>query len=232
MLLLLLFGLDFGRVFVGYVNLTNSARIAANFAAQNPNAWGANPDATAQAEYQRLVTADGSDTNCALPSPVPTPAFPNGNGIGSPASVSLTCQFRLITPVIGAIVGNSLNVSASAAYPIRSGLILGIPITAALPTPTPSPTPAPTPTPVGTPTPTPLATPTPAMCTVPNLIGRNTRQADQYWGTGGQGAGFTTPVIFNPAVGNGNNNNYNIGHQSLSPGQSMPCSGTSITVTP
>src|SRR6476659_5639717 len=39
MLLLMLTALDFGRVYLGYINLQNMARIAANFAADNPSAW-------------------------------------------------------------------------------------------------------------------------------------------------------------------------------------------------
>lgn len=235
LMLLLLFGLDFGRVFLGDVNLNNTTKVAANFAAQNPTAWNAAPNANdlaVQAEYQRLVTTDATGTNCTLPSPIPTPDFPSGTGIGSTASVRISCSFSLITPVISNIVGNSLTVSASAAFPIRAGVIAGIPVAAAVPTPTATPIP----TPVGTPTPTPLATPAPTpvpLCIVPNLIGVNTQQADRYWGTNpGQGAGFTTPVIFNPAVGQGNNNNYVIGSQNPRAGQSLPCNSTSITVTP
>src|SRR5947209_4320826 len=54
-LVLVLFGLDFGRVFLGWVTLTTATREAANYAAMNPDAWGASPNATVQAEYARLV---------------------------------------------------------------------------------------------------------------------------------------------------------------------------------
>jgi hypothetical protein len=83
------------------------------------------------------------------------------------------------------------------------------------------------------------------MCTVPNLVGVNTQNAQYYWGAGhtgngnGQdpgnitGAGFLSSVIFNPSVGNGNGNNYTIGHQSLLSGTSLACdASTVITVTP
>ena len=42
-LFLTLIALDFGRVYLGYINLQNMARIASNFAANHPDAWGANP---------------------------------------------------------------------------------------------------------------------------------------------------------------------------------------------
>src|SRR3954469_8162081 len=105
-LLLVLFGLDFGRVFLGWVTLTNAAREAANFAAMNPTAWGLHPSATVQAEYARLVAAETTGANCTMPNPVPVPTFPNGTSLGSPANVQITCQFHLITPVIGNILGN------------------------------------------------------------------------------------------------------------------------------
>ena len=38
-LLMILFGLDFGRVFLGWVSLNQAAREAANYAAMNPTAW-------------------------------------------------------------------------------------------------------------------------------------------------------------------------------------------------
>src|SRR6476660_9797579 len=51
-LLLTLIALDFGRIYLGYINLQSMARIAANFASNNPDAWGATPDAAVQAKYK------------------------------------------------------------------------------------------------------------------------------------------------------------------------------------
>ncbi len=220
-MLLLLFGLDFGRVFLGYVTLNSSTKVAANFAAQNPTAWNATPTASdlqAQAEYVRLITINASGTDCALPNPIPTPSFPGGTGIGSPASVGVTCVFKLITPLISNIVGSSLKVSASSAFPIRAGVIGGIPVVIPLPTPTPSPVPTPIPTPVGSPSPTPAP-----MCTVPDLTHSNTANAQNRWSN----AGFTGLLIFNPLVPP----NYNINAQSLPPNSSAACT-SNITVTP
>src|SRR5690242_17923086 len=98
-LLIVLFGLDFGRVFLGWISLTNASREAANYAAMNPSAWGATPNATIQAEYARLVTAETTGINCTMPNPIPVPTFPNGSTLGSPATVSMTCKFHLITPI-------------------------------------------------------------------------------------------------------------------------------------
>src|SRR6476620_9770001 len=128
LMFLLLMGLDFGRVFLGWVNLNNAVRIAANYAALNPNAWNVPTDTVVLNEYQRLLSADAGVTNCALPNPAPPPTFPNGTALGQPAVVSIRCTFQILTPVIGAVVGNGVAVSATAAFPIRFGAILGMPL--------------------------------------------------------------------------------------------------------
>ena len=75
-LLMILFGLDFGRVFLGWVSLNQAAREAANYAAMNPAAWTLPYNLAVQAEYARLVTTEASNINCTLQTPVPDPTFP------------------------------------------------------------------------------------------------------------------------------------------------------------
>lgn len=228
-LLLVLFGLDFGRVFLGWVTLTNAVREAANFAAMNPSAWGSEPNFAIQAEYARLVTTETADANCTMPVPLPDPTFPSGTTLGSPADVSITCHFSLITPVISNILGNAIAVTASSAYPVRSGIIEGVPTPSPSPTPTPTPAPTPTPTagPSATPGPTPAPTPTPSAaptatpaptCIVPNLVSIRTNQATNHWSQAGFVAGN---LVFSPLVGPGNN--YTIKAQSLLAGTSVAC---------
>jgi len=233
-LLLVLFGLDFGRVFLGWVSLTNATREAANFAAMNPDAWGATPNMTVQAEYARLVNAETANANCTMPTTIPSPTFPSGTSIGSPALVTVTCSFRLITPIISSIVGSAVAVTASSAFPVRTGDIEGIPVETAAPTasPTAAPTAAPTGAPTSAPTAAPSATPTAAptvaptatpaaQCTVPNLKNKQTSAAPATW----TAAGFTaTHLVFSPLVGP--TNNYKINDQSLTPGTSALCSAT------
>jgi Flp pilus assembly protein TadG len=232
-LLLVLFGLDFGRVFLGWVTLTNAAREAANYAAMNPTAWGSEPNFAVQAEYARLVTTETTGANCTMPDPIPDPTFPSGTSLGSPADVSITCHFSLITPVISQIVGNAVAVTAASAFPVRAGIIEGIPTPSPSPTPTPTPAPTatPTPGPTATPTPVPTATPSPTptpagtpsptatpMCTVPNMHNVNTSAATARW----TGAGFVAGnLIFSPLVGPGNN--YSIKDQSRTAGTSVAC---------
>jgi hypothetical protein len=254
LLLMLLIALDFGRIFLGWVGLNNAARIAANYAAVNPNAWGAAPNATLQAEYQRLVDAETTKLSCTLPTTVPDPTFPSGKTIGFPAEARITCQFTVITPIIGQIVGAGLPVTASAAFPIRSGSIGGVPadpvvpIPSPTPTPTPSPVPSPSPTPTPdpnasptptpdpnvtpTPTPTPTPSPTPSPsptpnpnCTVPNLKNENTAAVQALWNA----AGFTTNVVFDPLVSA--TSHYEVKSQSINQNQSRPCATTILTVS-
>jgi len=256
-LLVILAGLDFGRVFLGWVELHAMARHGADFAAENPEAWNTtNPDTAAKAEYLRQMQAEASGINCTLPSPLPAPSFVNGvngsNGIGTPVTVRVTCQFSLLTPIISALLGNPLPVTASAAFPVRNGAILGIPTArpsgtpapTAIPTPSPAPiiTPVPTATPVGatpTPAPTPTAvptaspSPTPAMCVVPNLVGDDVKFADDYWSTKGHGinagARFLTTLIFSPLVANKDSGE--VATQSIPAGANRPCATTAMTVT-
>ena len=130
LLLLALIAVDFGRIYLGYINLQNMARIAANFAANHPNAWiPGSLDTVTIAKYQNQVLADAAATNCTLnPSTPADPVFTdtNGNGqvrdIGDKVSVAFTCRFSVITPIIGRIVGGTVNVSASSAFPIKSAI--------------------------------------------------------------------------------------------------------------
>ena len=127
-LLLTLIAIDFGRVYLGWVNLQNMARVAANYAANHPTAWATN-DATAKAAYQNQILADAKANNCALPlmagkQTAPDPTFPGGTNIGGTAEVRLTCTFRILTPLIGNVVGSggNLAVGASSIFPIKTAM--------------------------------------------------------------------------------------------------------------
>jgi PKD repeat protein len=133
-LLILMLGLDFGRIYLGWINLNNTARIAANFAATNAIAMaGTGPSHNAAvARYRQLIANDAQAINCTLnPDPVPDPAanlgvlYPGGTDVGQTAHVGIDCDFGVLTPVISNIVGNAVKVSASADFPIRQGIIAG-----------------------------------------------------------------------------------------------------------
>ena len=133
LLLLTLVALDFGRVYLGWINLQSMSRIAANLAANNPTAWQGGGDAAVKAKYQNQIRSDAAATNCNLPTvggvqtaPAPVFADTGGNGaasdIGDSATVSLSCTFNLITPGIKNIVGGSVTVSALSVFPVKSGM--------------------------------------------------------------------------------------------------------------
>lgn len=245
-LLIVLIGLDFGRAFMALVELNNTVRVAANFAAMHPDAWNAlNPDTVQQAQYQTLIANEWTGIDCERPSPVSDPVFPGGGGIGQPAKVTITCHFHPLTPLIERVLGNSVAVTGTAAFPIRSGTIENIPVTAvptSTPAPTPTPTPSPTPTvgptptlapgvtpaptasPSPTPPPTPVPTPTPVpVCTVPDLRGLKPDEVGGAWAA----KGFTQSVVFSPLA----QGNAKIKTQSLAAGLNKQCDATVITVS-
>ena len=138
LMLILLITIDFGRVFLGWVELNNAARIGANFAANHPDAWGTPGNSTDAATYKTLIGNDAAAINCTLPNPVPTPTFPDGSVLGGRSQVDLTCQFSLITPFLGGVLPNPVIVGASAVFPIQNGTVAGLSIGAGTPPPLPN----------------------------------------------------------------------------------------------
>lgn len=222
-LLIVLVAIDFGRAFSGYVTLTNATRIGANYAASHPTAWDTpgNPD---RDEYEELILRDTDVANCDLvPEEPVAPKFTDGSDTGTSSTdvgdrvdVGLSCTFQPITPIISAIVGSSLMMSANSDFAVRAGTVAGVPI------PPPAP-PGPTPTPGPGTTPTPTPTPTPPCLTVPNLAApapETVGQARAEWNA----AGFTGS--FSP---NGQNNK-TVLNQTIAPGScAAPSSAISVT---
>jgi hypothetical protein len=244
-MLIVMFGIDFGRAYMGWVSLQNASRIAANYAGTHPAAlnWSSASDPD-RIRYEQFINADFSTANCQL-APPPTPVFIDGpdagsttTDIGDSALVKLTCNFRFATPFIGAVLGNPLTMAASSQFVVRTGEYdpSVLPTIPPFPTPTPVPTPTATPTPIPTPTPTPggtpgptptaapTATPTPAPCFAPELSNHRKNEAQALWNA----KGFTTTVLYKP--GNGN---YLIASQEGAiGGQGYPCTSTIVTVGP
>jgi PKD repeat protein len=127
LLLLLLIAIDFGRIYLGWVNLQQMARLASNYAADHASAWGTPGDATVRARYQSLVLNDARKIDCTLPPALPDPVFAGGTAIGQQVKVTFNCQFGLITPVIGQIIGNSILATADSTYPIKQGIVATVP---------------------------------------------------------------------------------------------------------
>ena len=84
-------------------------------------------DPAAVATYNKLVTDDATATNCTPPAPLPPPTYTPDTALGSSATVQVSCSFKIFTPIISSILGNSVTVSSSAVFPIRKGVIAGVP---------------------------------------------------------------------------------------------------------
>lgn len=123
MVLLLLIALDFGRVFLGWISLNNAARVGANYAALNPNeSWGSGT------EFQALMDDNVGVINCTRnPDPAAAPVFGPTKDPGELVRVDLTCDFPVLTPIISAVLGGTVSVSSSSAFPITYGCLADCP---------------------------------------------------------------------------------------------------------
>jgi PKD repeat protein len=132
LLLIVLVAIDFGRIYLGYVNLQQMARVAGAYASDHASAWKVPNNAAKLAAYQNLVANDAAAINCELPKVagkvhVPDPAFPAGFDMGDPIQINIPCNFDVLTPIISQIIGGKIAVSASTTYPIREGVVATVP---------------------------------------------------------------------------------------------------------
>jgi hypothetical protein len=172
MLLLLATVADFGRLFYTQITVENAARAGALVAARTPASYTGScslPPAPANkigcaivAESRGSgVTVDASEVNVACEdlagnavgcSPSPQPA--------TRSRVSINKSFGFLMPLLSAILGNTVAVSASVAADQQvlppAATFVPVPSSTPAPTPTPAPTASPTPTPTPTPTPSPV----------------------------------------------------------------------------
>jgi Flp pilus assembly protein TadG len=219
LMLIVLLGLDFGRVFFGWVGLNNASRIGASYAAAHPTAWGSPGSAAERDSYEAQILADAAALNCTLPGTLPEPTFAAGTDLGDTAQVTLSCTFTLLTPIVSQLLGNAITIQADSVFPIRAGVAGTVPVSSAVPTPSPSPSATPT----ATPDPSATPAPTPAQCQIPSFVGAKANNAQAIWFT----AGFTTTVTITRPP----NGNYTITNQSPGIGGQMAnCDTTLITV--
>ena len=127
LLVLVLGALDLGRAFYSWVTLNNSARVAANYAAADPSAaFGAGSQYQSDVNSEGLASLSGV---CANAGGIPAPTFADTTvdtntttkDLGDTATVAISCNFRLITPIISAIVGNNIQLTASSTFTVRTG---------------------------------------------------------------------------------------------------------------
>ncbi|MDO8485959.1 MAG: pilus assembly protein [Candidatus Limnocylindrales bacterium] len=258
--MLLLFGtvLDFGRLFYSQITVENTARAGVLVAARAPTSYtgdcplpaadtnkigcaiGAESRGSGVTVGSAEVTVTCEDLSGTTLGQVPGP--PSCDPDPQPdfrSRVTISKQFTFLMPLLSAILGNSLTMTASVAADQESvpadATVLPSPTPG--PTPTPSPTPTPTPTPTATPTPTPVPTPspTPTPCAagfapMPDLVEGATAgstetvaQARAEWLT----AGFD-PARFIPGSGS---TNKTVLTQTTTPGDCYNVATASVTVT-
>lgn len=125
--LLLVMAVDFGRVFFGWVSLTNAARIGADYAGQHPDAW-ATSNTTQIDRFEALIrdNAGGCDVQTIQD---PTFADVNGDGnareSGDRVRVTLECRLAMMTPIAGIVAGNPVRITIDSTFPVRVGQFTG-----------------------------------------------------------------------------------------------------------
>jgi hypothetical protein len=121
------------------------------------------------------MRADATKIDCTLPGTLPSPQFTTSGAqydLGSTVTVSLTCSFRLITPLISNLIGDghgNVTLGVAASFKIRAGSVNGVAIGGNVPSPSPTATSATSPTPTPSATPVPTVTPTPAPGATPTI---------------------------------------------------------------
>jgi Flp pilus assembly protein TadG len=123
LLLIVLVAVDFGRVFYSWITVTNASRVAASYASGEANATYPN------AKYTALVQAETpDDAICPVVANTYDPDYIDGpdagtfaGDVGDSVRVSVSCTFRMLTPIIGSILSNSITVGSESTFPVRSG---------------------------------------------------------------------------------------------------------------
>jgi hypothetical protein len=137
LILLLLIGIDFGRIFLGWISLNNAARVGANFAALHPHDW---DSGTGPAEYDSLMADNFGAINCTPnPDPAADPVFGPTKEPGELVRVDLACDFTVLTPVISAVLGGTITVSSNSSFPVSYGCLTDCPTGPPGPPPPPPP---------------------------------------------------------------------------------------------
>jgi len=119
MLLLVVGGLDIGRVFFSWIEVNNAAREAAAYAGGNPT----DTSGIAAHAYQEAnVQGQGGEgamtvtASCANPgrTAIACSGAGGGNGTGNTVTVSVSRPFSFVTPIIGNLLGNTVTIAGSA----------------------------------------------------------------------------------------------------------------------
>jgi PKD repeat protein len=137
LMIVLLITLDFARLFMSYITLTNVTRVAANYGSTAPGMFGGPGPYTA---YNALVAHESAGLNCQLQKDAannnpPIPTFPSGSGLSGTSRAEMSCKFSLLTPLINNFFGGAITMAAKSEFPIRVGAIDNIGGSTTLPPP-------------------------------------------------------------------------------------------------
>lgn len=119
-LLLLLAAVDFGRIFFTYIQLNNTAREAAAYAAFNPGDGDvqfttiAKREANVQAQRGETTLSAAATCKNSLGAALLCSSAQGGTGAGNRITVSVTEPFNFFTPLIGNFFSGGLRLGASA----------------------------------------------------------------------------------------------------------------------
>jgi hypothetical protein len=118
-LILLLGALDFGRLFFSWVTLHQAARIAANHASLDASTTTSDIPGVVADEYAVMSCDPGA------PSLVYTRSGTavDPAEVGDYATVTLRCDFSLLTPMSGLLFGDPITMQAESTFPVRIGCI-------------------------------------------------------------------------------------------------------------
>ena len=119
MLLLLAIGVDAGRLFFTWIEVVNSAREGAAYAAGNPtDTSGITVKSTQEANAQQQGGEGAATvvTTCANPAnqAIACAVAAGGNGSGNTVTVRVTRSFSFLTPMVTNVVGSSFAISGRA----------------------------------------------------------------------------------------------------------------------
>jgi PKD repeat protein len=119
MLLLVVGGLDVGRLFFSWIEVNNAAREGAAYAGGNPTDTSGITGHVQTETNSQGQGGEGSVTvavSCANTSnaTIACANAPGGSGTGNTVTVRVTRPFSFVTPIIGNILGSSVNLTGSA----------------------------------------------------------------------------------------------------------------------
>jgi Flp pilus assembly protein TadG len=179
LLMIVLAGIDLGRLFFAQIAVTNAAREGAMVAAETPSSWEAGNACNASTNaVMCAVVNEGHGFVSVTPADVSMSCAPScSKTYGNKVTVTVTGHFTVLTPVIWVFTGGQ---SVTFQRQATADVIVTPAVPTAAPTaaPTATPTAGPTATPTAAPTPTP--TPTAIVCGTP-IVNFTYSQQNKNW---------------------------------------------------